>query len=91
MTVHLVHMYNTPPAKVRSTIIELGTGIFCEIDKETGNYVYEFENGRLYEFWKKLSIKTSIPSYFTFLIRDVCLKKRLFFDKSYKQPLTPPP
>ena len=30
----------TPPAKVKSTITDLGTGFFCEIDKETGNYVY---------------------------------------------------
>jgi len=43
-------LYKTPPAKVKSSITELGTGLFCEIDKITGNYVYEFENGELYEF-----------------------------------------
>ena len=43
-------LYNTPPAKVMSTIKELGIGIFSEIDKESRNYVYEFENGNIYEF-----------------------------------------
>ena len=49
--IRFCYLYNIPPAKVKSTITELGTGIFCEIDKETGNYVYEFENGGLCEFW----------------------------------------
>ena len=43
-------LYTIPPAKVMSTIKELGTGIFSEIDKESGIYVYEFENEKLYEF-----------------------------------------
>ena len=43
-------VYNTPPAKVRSSISELGTGIFCEIDEASGHYVYEFQNGKQYEF-----------------------------------------
>ena len=48
--VRFCSLYKTPPAKVKSSITELGTGLFCEIDKITGNYVYEFENGELYEF-----------------------------------------
>ena len=43
-------VYNTPPEKVRSSISELGTGIFCEIDEASGHYVYQFQNGRRYEF-----------------------------------------
>ena len=43
-------LYRAPPAKVKSSITELGTGFFVEIDKNTGNYVYEMENGELYEF-----------------------------------------
>ena len=43
-------LYKTPPAKVKSSITELGTGFFVEVDKGTGNYVYEMENGELYEF-----------------------------------------
>ena len=48
--VRFCSLYKTPPAKVKSSITELGTGLFCEIDKITGNYVYEFQNGELYEF-----------------------------------------
>ena len=44
-------VYNTLPEKVRSSIPELGIGTFCEIDKSSGHYVYQFQNGRLYEFW----------------------------------------
>ena len=40
----------TPPEKVRSSISELETGIFCEIDEASGHYVYQFQNGRRYEF-----------------------------------------
>ena len=36
--------------KVKSSIPELGIGIFCEIDETSGHYVYQFHNGRLYEF-----------------------------------------
>ena len=43
-------VYNTPPEKVRSSIPELGIGTFFEIDKSSGHYVYQFQNGRLYEF-----------------------------------------
>ena len=43
-------VYNTPPEKVRSSIPELGIGIFCEIDEASGHYVYQFQNGRQYEF-----------------------------------------
>ena len=43
-------VYNTPPEKVRSSISELETGIFCEIDEASGHYVYQFQNGRRYEF-----------------------------------------
>ena len=43
-------VYNTPPEKVRSSISELGIGIFCEIDETSGHYVYRFQNGRRYEF-----------------------------------------
>ena len=43
-------VYNTPPEKVRSSIPELGIGTFCEIDKSSGHYVYQFQNGRLNEF-----------------------------------------
>ena len=43
-------VYNTPPEKVRSSISELGIGIFCEIDEASGHYVYRFQNGRRYEF-----------------------------------------
>ena len=38
-----------PPAKVRSSISTLGTGKFVGIE-EDGSFLYEFENGELYEF-----------------------------------------
>ena len=43
-------VYNTPPEKVKSSIPELGIGIFCEIDEASWHYVYQFQNGRQYEF-----------------------------------------
>ena len=43
-------VYDTPPEKVRSSIPELGIGIFREIDETSGHYVYQFQNGRQYEF-----------------------------------------
>ena len=43
-------VYKTPPEKVKSSIPELGIGIFCEIDESSGHYVYQFQNGKLYEF-----------------------------------------
>ena len=46
----LCSLFRAPPARVKSSIAELGTGFFVEIDKNTGNYVYEMENGELYEF-----------------------------------------
>ena len=60
-------VYNTPPAKVRSSISELGIGIFCEIDKESGNYVYEFRNGRLYDKTDKTQYKNLHFLLFYFL------------------------
>ena len=42
-------VYSTPPEKVKSSIPELGIGIFYEIDKQSGHYVYQFQNGRLFE------------------------------------------
>ena len=39
-----------PPKSVKSSISKLGRGFFVEIDKDTANFVYEFENGELYEF-----------------------------------------
>ena len=44
-------VYSTPPEKVKSSIPELGIGIFYEIDKQSGHYVYQFQNGRLFEIW----------------------------------------
>ena len=43
-------LYEVPPARVRSSKPELGIGSFLEIDKDTGNFVYKFENGELWEF-----------------------------------------
>ena len=43
-------IYTLPPKSVRSSIPKLGRGFFVEIDKDTANFVYEFENGELYEF-----------------------------------------
>ena len=43
-------IYPVPPKSVRSSISKLGRGFFVEIDKKTANFVYEFENGELYEF-----------------------------------------
>ena len=46
----LGEIYTLPPKSVRSSISKLGRGFFVEIDKDTANFVYEFENGELYEF-----------------------------------------
>ena len=54
-------------AKVRSSISEMGIGIFCEIDKESGNYVYEFRNGRLYDKTDKTQYKNLHFLLFYFL------------------------
>ena len=43
-------IYTLPPKSVRSSISKLGRGFFVEIDEDTANFVYEFENGELYEF-----------------------------------------
>ena len=48
--INFSEMYEVPPAKVRSSIPELGIGSFLEIDKHTGNFVYRFENDELWEF-----------------------------------------
>ena len=42
-------VYSTPPEKVKSSDPELGIGTFYEIDKSSGHYVYQFQNGRLFE------------------------------------------
>ena len=44
-----VYAGRQPPAKVRSSISTLGTGKFVGIE-EDGSFLYEFENGELYEF-----------------------------------------
>ena len=48
--INFSEMYEVPPAKVRSSVPELGIGSFLEIDKDTGNFVYRFENDELWEF-----------------------------------------
>ena len=48
--INFSEMYEVPPAKVRSSKPELGIGSFLEIDKDTGNFVYRFENDELWEF-----------------------------------------
>ena len=52
-------VYSTPPEKVKSSIPELGIGIFYEIDKSSGHYVYQFQNGRLFEIWWLFSFYNS--------------------------------
>ena len=44
-------VYSTPPEKVKCSDPELGIGTFYEIDKSSGHYVYQFQNGRLFEIW----------------------------------------
>ena len=48
--INFSEMYEVPPGKVRSSKPELGIGSFLEIDKDTGNFVYRFENDELWEF-----------------------------------------
>ena len=43
-------IYSMPPKRVKSSILKLGFGTFVEIDKDTGNYVYQFVNGELYNW-----------------------------------------
>ena len=45
----LCERFEVPPAKVRSSKPAWGIGTFEEIDKDSGNFVYKFQNGDLVE------------------------------------------